>query len=48
MSQSREFTPRDFFQLVKELNEHEAELKNRSAKDLAETATNQISSTRRP
>ena len=32
MTPSAEFTPRDFFELVKELNTHEAELKIRLAK----------------
>ena len=32
MTESSSFTPRDFIQLVKELNEHEAELKIRLAK----------------
>ena len=40
MEQPKPFTPWDFLQLVKDLNEHEAELKERyAAPDRQEAAT---------
>jgi len=53
MPKSSDFTPRDFFQLAREIAEHEAELKIRLAKagvneGESRTRESQMSSTSRP
>ena len=48
MTASKDFTPLDFIKLIKELNEHEAELKTKLANAGAGGAGAQTSSTSRP